>query len=541
MKGSARKNAKFITVMAIFFFIIFFSLFAAQHANAESKVDVTLHANGGSYSLSEYGVVDSSTSVVTFNINDDGEEPTYVNTGVRPEWEGKKHVGWSTDPNAKWPTWSEWFKQPNDDGKYEFALPLDGSIKDLYAVWADEYPVTLNANGGSFGVWYDTSGSDKLETFNVVFWNTENGRSYSSTTALPDIYIDEDMGYLVHVGWSADKNAKRAEYGKGFDGLELNASTPKVLYAVFADPNVGNAVITPKQTVYNVDITKNKKCRVEYTMKWDGVASPSVSSTGWDWVDSPIGPDGKYEYNDVLFCTGGDGTGFVCTPDAYVADGWLDFDVLEKGTVQLAVLIDINGKRYSSETITVNVTDGSTPAADDPKAITPTVKLSAKNYTWNNKVHKPKVTVMDGNTVLDKSQYDLVYKGGCKAIGTYKAVVTLKDKYKGSKTVSFKIVPKGTKLSSVESGKKSVTVKWKKMTKKMPKKQITGYQIQYSLKKNFKSGNKIVKVKGAKNTSVKIKNLKKGKTYYFRIRTYIKEGSKTYLSTWSAVKKAKVK
>ena len=462
MKGSAIKNARFITVMAIFFFIIFFSLFAAQHANAESKVDVTLHANGGSYSLSEYGVVDSSTSVVTFNINDDGEEPTYVNTGVRPEWEGKKHVGWSTDPNAKWPTWSEWFKQPNDDGKYEFALPLDGSIKDLYAVWADEYPVTLNANGGSFGVWYDKNGSDKLETFNVVFWNTENGRSYSSTTALPDIYIDEDMGDLVHVGWSADKNAKRAEYDKDFDGLELNASTPKVLYAVFADPNLGNAVITPKQTVYNIDITKNKKCRVEYTTRWDGVASPSVSSTGWDWVDSPIGPDGKYEYNDVLFCTGGDGTGFVCTPDAYVADGWLDFDVLEKGTVQLAVLIDINGKRYSSETITVNVTDGSTPAADDPKAITPTVKLSAKNYTWNNKVHKPKVTVMDGNTVLDKSQYDLVYKGGCKAIGTYKAVVTLKDKYKGSKTVSFKIVPKGTKLSSVESGKKSVTVKWKK-------------------------------------------------------------------------------
>ena len=540
MKVSARKNARFFTVMAIFFFIIFFSLFAAQHANAESKVDVTLHANGGSYSLSGYWAVDSSTSVVTFDVDDYGEV-SYVNLDVRPQWEGKRHVGWSTDPNAKWPTWYEWFEQPNDDGMYEFALPLDGSIKDLYAVWADEYPVTLNANGGSFGVWYDENGSDKLETFNVVFWDSENGRSYSSTTALPDIYLDEDMGDLVHVGWSADKNAKRAEYGKGFDGLELNASTPKVLYAVFADPNVGNAVITPKQTVYNVDITKNKKCRVEYTTRWDGVASPSVSSTGWDWVDSPIGPDGKYEYNDVLFCTGGDGTGFVCTPDAYVADGWLDFDVLEKGTVQLAVLIDINGKRYSSETITVNVTDGSTPAADDPKAITPTVKLSAKNYTWNNKVHKPKVTVMDGNTVLDKSQYDLVYKGGCKAIGTYKAVVTLKDKYKGSKTVSFKIVPKGTKLSSVESGKKSVTVKWKKMTKKMPKKQITGYQIQYSLKKNFKSGNKIVKVKGAKNTSVKIKNLKKGKTYYFRIRTYIKDGSKTYLSTWSAVKKAKVK
>ena len=540
MKGSARICAKLIAVIAIFFFIVCFSPLAVRYANAESKVNVTLHANGGSYELSEYGVVDSSTSVVTFNLDDDGDV-SYVNTGVRPDWEGKRHVGWSTDPKAKWPTWNEWFKQPNDDGMYEFALPLDGSIKDLYAVWANEYPVTLNANGGSFGEWYDKDGSDKIKTFDVVFWDTEKGRSYSSTTLLPDIILDEDMGDLEHVGWSADKNAKRPEYDKGFGRLELNASTPKVLYAVFGDPKAGNAAITPKQTVYNIDIRKTKKCRIEYTTKWDGVASPSQSSVDWNWVDSPIGSDGIYEYDNILFCTGGDGTDFSYTKDAYVSDGWLEFDVLKKGTVKLVLVAEFNGKQGRSQTITINVTDGSTPTADAPKTITPKVKLSATKYIWNNKVHKPKVTVMDGKTVLDKSQYKVVYKGGCKAIGTYKVVVTLKGKYKGSKTVSFKIVPKGTKLLPVKSAKKAVTVKWKKMTKKMPKKQIKGYQIQYSLKKNFKSGNKSVKVKGAKKTSTKIKKLKKGKTYYFRIRTYIEINGKTYYSKWSASKKVKVK
>lgn len=370
MKGSARISARLIAVMAIFVFTVCLSPFAVRYANAESEVKVTLHANGGSYSLSEYGVVDSSTSIVTFNIDDDGQA-SYVNTGVRPKWEGKRHVGWSTDLNANWPTWYEWFQQPNEDGMYEFALPLDGSIKDLYAVWADEYPVTLNANGGSFGEWYDKYGSHKLETFDVVFWDTEKGKSYSSTTMLPDIILDEDMGDLEHVGWSADKNAKRPEYDKGFDRLELNASTPKILYAVFGDPKEGNALITPKQTVYNVDITKTTKCRIEYTTKWDGVASPSVSSVGWDWVDSPIGSDGKYEYNNILFCTGGDGTDFADTSDAYIADGWLEFDVLNKGTAELVVLADINGKRYSSQTITVNVTDPSSGSGDDNSGQTP--------------------------------------------------------------------------------------------------------------------------------------------------------------------------
>ena len=71
MNSSARISARLIAVMAILIFIVCFSPFAVRYANAESEVKVTLHANGGSYSLSEYGVVDSATSVVTFNIDDE--------------------------------------------------------------------------------------------------------------------------------------------------------------------------------------------------------------------------------------------------------------------------------------------------------------------------------------------------------------------------------------------------------------------------------------------------------------------------------------
>ena len=66
-----------------------------------------------------------------------------------------------------------------------------------------------------------------------------------------------------------------------------------------------------------------------------------------------------------------------------------------------------------------------------------------------------------------------------------------------------------------------------------------GYEIQYSLKKNFKSAktNKL----GAKKTSLTVKRLKAGKKYYVRMRTYKTiNGVKRY-SEWSKVKTVKVK
>lgn len=91
------------------------------------------------------------------------------------------------------------------------------------------------------------------------------------------------------------------------------------------------------------------------------------------------------------------------------------------------------------------------------------------------------------------------------------------------------------KLSSVKNVKgKKLQVKWKKNAK------AGGYEIQYSTSKKFK-GAKTKKVSGAKKTSVTIKGLKKGKTYYVRIRCYKKSGKTTYTSCWSSSKKVKIK
>lgn len=64
-----------------------------------------------------------------------------------------------------------------------------------------------------------------------------------------------------------------------------------------------------------------------------------------------------------------------------------------------------------------------------------------------------------------------------------------------------------------------------------------GYQIQYSLNKNFKNSKKIKK----KSTSITIKKLKKKRKYYVRARVYGKVNGKTYYGKWSSKKSVKIK
>lgn len=90
------------------------------------------------------------------------------------------------------------------------------------------------------------------------------------------------------------------------------------------------------------------------------------------------------------------------------------------------------------------------------------------------------------------------------------------------------VLPAKTALVFLKGGTKSFTAKWKRV------KGVTGYQLQYSKKKNFK-GAETVNIKGAKNIKKTVKKLK-GKKYYVRVRTYKKLGKEKYFSKWSKSK-----
>jgi hypothetical protein len=88
--------------------------------------------------------------------------------------------------------------------------------------------------------------------------------------------------------------------------------------------------------------------------------------------------------------------------------------------------------------------------------------------------------------------------------------------------------------SLTNSASKKMTVKWSKNTK------ATGYQIQYATNRSF-SGAKTITVRKGTTVSQVISSLVKNKTYYVRVRTYVKSGSTTTYSTFSAAKSLKIK
>ena len=102
-------------------------------------------------------------------------------------------------------------------------------------------------------------------------------------------------------------------------------------------------------------------------------------------------------------------------------------------------------------------------------------------------------------------------------------------------TVSVKKAA-GTKITSLKADKKkkTATVKWKKVAG------VTGYKISYSTSSKFKKGTKTVTVKKAGTAKAVVRKLKRGKKYYFRIRTYTVNGSKKIYSKWSGKKSVKL-
>lgn len=159
------------------------------------------------------------------------------------------------------------------------------------------------------------------------------------------------------------------------------------------------------------------------------------------------------------------------------------------------------------------------------------IKLSKTKYTYNGKKQTPSVTVKDskGKELKVNADYKVKLPSGRKNVGTYEVKITFKgSKYSGSKTLSYTINPKSTKLSKVSAKKKGFEAKWKRQST-----QTKGYQIQYSTDSKFKSGNKTVTVNKNSTTKKTISKLKAKKKYYVRIRTYKTVGKQKYYSDWS--------
>ena len=120
-----------------------------------------------------------------------------------------------------------------------------------------------------------------------------------------------------------------------------------------------------------------------------------------------------------------------------------------------------------------------------------------------------------------------------------RAVITIKAAASGiykaaTKKIAVTVEPAAVTIGTATnvSGLK-ITLTWKKAAG------AEGYQIQYSYTKDFAKRKNVV-VKSATTLKKTIANLKKGKTYYFRIRAYKIDASRNLFSAWKTYKAVKV-
>ena len=225
------------------------------------------------------------------------------------------------------------------------------------------------------------------------------------------------------------------------------------------------------------------------------------------------------------------------------------FDSSKQGTIQVTVT-------YQGKTTLVSLTVKEKPDVElkDIRQVKPSVKVTGSSYN----------TVKIGWRKVAGAEGYQIYRAVSKK-GTYRKVKTVKGgntlsftdrKKKFNKTYYYKVrayrTEKGrtvtSKFSNILAGKAKLekpvvtlrkkaatgmSVSWKRVTG------ASGYQVGYSLKK--KSGYKTATVNKGSKTKYMRKGLKKGKTYYVKVRAYRTVKGKKVYGSWSVLQALSLK
>lgn len=250
---------------------------------------------------------------------------------------------------------------------------------------------------------------------------------------------------------------------------------------------------------------------------WSTAANPTYSQMHTAWkIGSAKGINKAATYNLYVFFA----------KYTYTGGQWQETDRIESVRYQF---------RSAALTTVKLTTPGLSGTSNSPAGIVFKWKKAAnasgyKIYrrTGNSSKWVNIATVSGSNT--------LVYTDGSVKAGTmytytvraYKGSALSAYNKNGSRIVRL-TAPVQYKPSSKASGK--LTVRWKKAAG------ASGYQIQYAASRSMR-GSRTVSASALTRT---LSGLKKGSTYYVRIRAYKKVSGKTYYGAWSSVKNVKVR
>ena len=171
----------------------------------------------------------------------------------------------------------------------------------------------------------------------------------------------------------------------------------------------------------------------------------------------------------------------------------------------------------------------------------------AKNSTYTGKVIKPNFTIYNTDDEAVPAEEYTFKAPASKKIGWYDFEATIKEAFRDkydydTVIVTYAIVPKAPVLSSLTAGKKSLKVKWKKLSSKNLK-TVDGMYIELATDKDFTQDYKMIELskKAVKSGKKTVKGLQKGKKYYVRMSAFKNVGDDEVISDNSKTKSKKTK
>ncbi|WP_455538462.1 GH25 family lysozyme [Terrisporobacter sp.] len=164
-----------------------------------------------------------------------------------------------------------------------------------------------------------------------------------------------------------------------------------------------------------------------------------------------------------------------------------------------------------------------------PQDVSLTSVNDIKSVTYTGSDIKPSVTLtLNDKTLKENEDYTLTYSDNIP-VGTGKITITGINGYTGTKTVSFKIIPKTvSNVLSTNKTSSSISFSWNKID------DVTGYKI-YKYDESSKSYKHLKTIKDNTINTYTDSKLNSSSTYNYKIRAYKVIDETTYYGKYSSI------
>ncbi len=322
-------------------------------------------------------------------------------------------------------------------------------------------------------------------------------------------------------------------YAITLDGIGSEEYSCEVLALILGYTHTESWMFATDDGIYQIYITTSNSKGTTASLwldKWDAAAGKNsgkleqVTNIAMS-VSDVVDETGNYLERTVKINTYGNGGVFIEALRTAPSDSASVF--INRGYYDSKIGGTVSYDGITERTATPKLNFSETSSSASKKNISALNISVGEKYGYTGKNVKASVTVKDGSKTLKKgTDYTLTYKN-CKEVGTASVTIKGKGNYTGSKTLTYKIVPKKTTLKAAKKSDSKVKLSWTAV------KGAEKYQIYYST--DGKTYKKLATASGSK-TSVTLSGLDfKKNDYKFKIRSYGTNDGKKYYSSFSKV------